>query len=122
MLSLRIILSFWTRKLREAKQKLRQLQSLVAMVQQTPEVATALPDDLAELAADLTADYDERYGDDGEKDDEEEDEDEDEEEEDTVEESESELMMGGAMGDRRAGALAVLRDGEVPPEFARQTK
>ena len=93
------------------------------MVQQTPEVATALPDDLAELAADLTADYDERYRDDGENDDEEEDEDEDEEEEeDTVEESESELMMGGAMGDRRAGASAVLRDGEVPPEFARQTK
>ena len=39
------------RRLKEAKEKLRRLQELVAMVQQSPDMATSLPDDLAELAA-----------------------------------------------------------------------
>lgn len=44
------------RKLKVAKEKLRRLQDLVAMVQQSPDVATALPDDLAELAAGFDSD------------------------------------------------------------------
>ena len=42
---------FKFRKLKVAKEKLRRLQDLVAMVQQSPDVVHALPDDLAELAA-----------------------------------------------------------------------
>ncbi|XP_071504196.1 pericentriolar material 1 protein-like [Diadema antillarum] len=109
------------RKLKEAKQKLRQLQSLVAMVQQTPEVATALPDDLAELAADLTAGFSDQ--DPGNEDEEEDDdEEEEEEEEDTVEESESGLLMGGGGAAGRDQVPSSLSEGEIPPDFARETK
>lgn len=38
------------RKLKAAKDKLRQLQDLVLKVQDSPDMANALPDDLAELA------------------------------------------------------------------------
>ncbi|XP_077983903.1 pericentriolar material 1 protein-like isoform X6 [Glandiceps talaboti] len=44
------------KKLKAAKRKLKRLQELVAMVQQTPEAAEALPDDLAELAASIDGD------------------------------------------------------------------
>ncbi|XP_041455218.1 pericentriolar material 1 protein-like isoform X1 [Lytechinus variegatus] len=105
------------RKLQEAKHKLRQLQSLVAMVQQTPEVATALPDDLAELAAGLTAEYSETNNED-EDDEEEDDEGGEEEEEETVEESGSELAMAGATGDHRMPN----REEQIPADFARETR
>ena len=117
---------FIYRKLQEAKHKLRQLQSLVAMVQQTPEVASALPDDLAELAAGLTAgltaDYSESNNEDDdedeEDDEEEEEEDETEEGDETVEESGSELAMAGATGDHRMPS----RDEQIPAEFVRETR
>ncbi|XP_013397504.1 pericentriolar material 1 protein isoform X3 [Lingula anatina] len=41
------------KKLKAAKEKLKRLQQLVAMVQQSPEAAQVLPDDLAELAASI---------------------------------------------------------------------
>ncbi|XP_060064329.1 pericentriolar material 1 protein-like isoform X2 [Ylistrum balloti] len=43
-------------KLKEAKEKLRQLQDLVSIVQQSPDGARGLPDNLAELAASLESD------------------------------------------------------------------
>ncbi|OWF47060.1 pericentriolar material 1 protein-like isoform X1 [Mizuhopecten yessoensis] len=43
-------------KLKEAKEKLRQLQDLVSIVQQSPDGARGLPDSLAELAASLECD------------------------------------------------------------------
>ncbi|XP_033742710.1 pericentriolar material 1 protein-like isoform X3 [Pecten maximus] len=43
-------------KLKEAKEKLRQLQDLVSIVQQSPDGARGLPDSLAELAASLDCD------------------------------------------------------------------
>ncbi|PIK59280.1 putative pericentriolar material 1 protein isoform X2 [Apostichopus japonicus] len=45
------------RKLETAKQKLRELQKLVSIVQELPEAAMGLPDDLAELAMSLTEKY-----------------------------------------------------------------
>ena len=39
------------RKLQSARERLAKLQSLVSMVQQWPETAEVLPEDLAELAA-----------------------------------------------------------------------
>lgn len=46
--------SIWhCRKLKEAKGKLKQLQDLVTVVQQSPDAARALPDNLADLAASL---------------------------------------------------------------------
>ncbi|CAH1776394.1 unnamed protein product [Owenia fusiformis] len=44
------------RKLNAAKEKLARLQQLVAMVQQSPDAARVLPDDLAELAASIDGD------------------------------------------------------------------
>lgn len=49
-----VVLSF--RKLKAAKEKLRRLQDLVTMVQQSPDIANGLPDDLAELAAGFDSD------------------------------------------------------------------
>ena len=46
-------INFFTlcRRLKEAKEKLHRLQDLVAMVQESPETAQHLPDDLDALAA-----------------------------------------------------------------------
>ncbi|XP_072039605.1 LOW QUALITY PROTEIN: uncharacterized protein [Amphiura filiformis] len=84
------------RKLQAAKQKLRQLQDLVAMVQQTPEVMNMLPDDLAELA--LTFDDFSEQLDDEDNDEEEEGRKgkEEEDEEDEQEEEASEISEGEA--------------------------
>ena len=41
------------RKLKAAKEKLKHLQSLVAMVQHAPDSAGTLPDNIAELAASM---------------------------------------------------------------------
>ena len=47
------ILYVFFRKLKQAKEKLKHLQSLVAMVQQAPDTAGDLPDNLAEIAASM---------------------------------------------------------------------
>ena len=41
------------RKLKAAKEKLKHLQSLVAMVQYAPDSAGSLPDNIAEIAASM---------------------------------------------------------------------
>ena len=41
----------YNRKLQSARERLARLQALVSMVQQWPESAEVLPEDLAELAA-----------------------------------------------------------------------
>ncbi|XP_069131168.1 pericentriolar material 1 protein-like [Argopecten irradians] len=51
-------------KLKEAKDKLRQLQDLVSIVQQSPDGVRGLPDSLAELAASLDCDDDDDDNDD----------------------------------------------------------
>ncbi len=42
--------------MKAAKEKLRRLRDLVAMVQKSPDVVHALPDDLADLAAEFDSD------------------------------------------------------------------
>ena len=42
---------YYNRKLQSARERLARLQALVSMVQQWPESAEVLPEDLAELAA-----------------------------------------------------------------------
>ena len=51
-----LTLCFSNRKLKAAKEKLRRLRDLVSMVQKSPDVVHALPDDLADLAAEFDSD------------------------------------------------------------------
>lgn len=90
------------RKLETAKQKLRELQELVSIVQETPEAAVGLPDDLAELAMSLTEDVSEVT----------------DEEEDSGNEDE-EGAQGNKDEEKESGVSEVyseLSEGEVPEQ------
>ena len=54
IIMLHVPFGFFFRKLKAAKDKLQQLQDLVAMVQESPDIASSLPDDFAELAVSLS--------------------------------------------------------------------
>ncbi|XP_022084429.1 pericentriolar material 1 protein-like isoform X2 [Acanthaster planci] len=78
------------KKLQAAKRKLRELQELVALVQQRPETAVSLPEELAALAASLQEDAD-AANDQNEDDEEEEGGDEEEEGEEESNQTTSEM-------------------------------
>ncbi|XP_033631424.1 pericentriolar material 1 protein-like isoform X2 [Asterias rubens] len=89
------------KKLQAAKQKLRHLQELVAIVQHSPEVAIGLPDDLAELAASWQEELDTSNA---------ENEDEEEEEEEDVEDEGNTTQTA-----------SVISEGDVP-QVSQETK
>ena len=98
---MRITFLFFYRKLQAAKQKLRHLQELVAIVQHSPEVAIGLPDDLAELAASWQEELDTSNA---------ENEDEEEEEEEDVEDEGNTTQTA-----------SVISEGDVP-QVSQETK
>ncbi|XP_071787305.1 pericentriolar material 1 protein-like isoform X2 [Asterias amurensis] len=90
------------KKLQAAKQKLRHLQELVAIVQHSPEAAIGLPDDLAELAASWQEELDTSNA--------ENEEDEEEEEEEDVEDEGNTTQTA-----------SVISEGDVP-QVSQETK